>query len=127
MIRDQGEAAKAADAIAAPFRNTADDPDAELSVTTRSSPRSAAQRCRRPTRSRTPADYTDDDRKRRSILIADFTRFTAAVSQLCAGRRPPDFETLMVTLGGDILACWKSGVTPQFTPRQWAIAEDHAE
>jgi hypothetical protein len=62
-----------------------------------------------------PSGYTDDDRKRRSILIADFSRFTDAVSQLCAGRRPRDFETLMVTLGGDILSCWKSGVTPEFT------------
>ena len=62
-----------------------------------------------------PADYTPQDQKRRTILLQDFSRFTAAVSQLCAGRRPSDFETVMVTLGGDILTCWKSGVTPEFT------------
>jgi len=114
VIRDQGEAAKAADAIAAPNRNTADDPDAELSHYEKFLRiRAAALPETYPVKD--SADYTEDDRKRRTILIEDFARFTAAVSLLCAGRRPPDFETLMVTLGGDILACWKSGVTPQFT------------
>lgn len=114
VIRDQGEAAKAADAIAAPFRNTADDPAAEQSHYEKFTQiRGAALPAVYPVKD--PSDYTADDRKRRDILVADFSRFTEAISQLCAGRRPPDFETLMVTLGGDILACWKSGVTPEFT------------
>jgi hypothetical protein len=114
VIRDQGEAAKAADAIAAPFRNTADDPAAEQSHYEKFTQiRGAVLPEIYPVKD--PSDYTEGDRKRRAILVADFARFTDAVSQLCAGRRPRDFETLMVTLGGDILACWKSGVTPEFT------------
>jgi hypothetical protein len=115
VIRDQGEAAKAADAIAAPFRNTADDPDAEQSHYEKFSQiRGETLPAVYPVKD--PASYTPEDRKRQSILIKDFARFTAAVSELCSGRRPVDFETVMVTLGGDILACWKSGVTPEFTP-----------
>ena len=34
---------------------------------------------------------------------------------LFAGRNPDNFAALMVTIGGNILACWKSGVTPRFT------------
>jgi Ferritin-like len=114
VIRDQGEAAKAADSIAAPNRNTADDPDPEEShyekfTRIRSGPLPATY----PVKDR--ADYTAEDRKREAILLADFARFTGVVTQLCAGRRPVDFAPLMVTVGGDILTCWKSGVTPRFS------------
>jgi hypothetical protein len=125
VIRDQGEAAKVADAIATPNRNTADDPAAEQSHYEKFTQiRGAVLPAVYPVKD--PGRYAADDTKRQAILVADFSRFTGAVSQLCAGRRPRDFETLMVTLGGDILACWKGGAVPQFTrpgqPRVGAFA-----
>ncbi|HET9646856.1 MAG TPA: ferritin-like domain-containing protein [Microlunatus sp.] len=114
LIRDQGEAAKAADAIAPPNRNTADDPEADRSHYEKFVQiRSTALPATYPVKD--PADYDDRDHKLAAVLRDDFARFTQAVTQLCAGRRPPDFEILMVALGGDILSCWKAGVTPQFS------------
>jgi hypothetical protein len=49
------------------------------------------------------------------ILGDNFARFTATLGDLFAGRNPDDFTPLMVTIGGNILACWKSQVTPKFT------------
>ena len=114
VIRDQGEAAKAADKIAAPNRNTADDSDPEAShyqkfVTIREAGTPATY----PVKD--PSTYSPEDLKRRSILTDDFTRYTAAITELLAGRQPPEFAALMVTIGSNILTCWKSGVTPEFT------------
>jgi hypothetical protein len=61
------------------------------------------------------SDYTADDTKRLDILREHFARFSTALGDLFAGGRPRDFAPLMVTIGGNILACWKSRVTPRFT------------
>jgi hypothetical protein len=118
VIRDQGEAAKAADAIAVPFRNTADDSHPDLSHYDKFCQiREQALHRRLPkTYSvKDPSEHTRDDDKRLKILRENFARFTAAVGNLFAGRNPDDFAPLMVTIGGNILACWKSHVTPKFT------------
>lgn len=114
VIRDQGEAAKVADAIAVPFRNTADDSDPAMSHyekfgQIRGGPLPATY----PVKD--TGAYTAADEKRRQILIDNFARFTTALTELFAGRGPAGFEPLMVTLGANILTCWKNGVTPQFT------------
>jgi hypothetical protein len=114
VIRDQGEAAKAADSIATPNRNTADDSDPEAShyqkfIAIHEGGTAATY----PVKD--PADYSPEDLKRRTILTDNFTRYTAAITELLAGRQPPEFAALMVTIGSNILTCWKSGVTPRFT------------
>jgi hypothetical protein len=113
VIRDQGEAAKAADAIDVPFQNTADDSFPALSH---------YEKFRR-IQSALPETYalkdaserTAQDDKRVGILVDNFARFMAMLGDLFAGRNPDAFGPLMVTIGGNILACWKSGVTPRFT------------
>lgn len=114
VIRDQGEAAKVDDPIAVPFRNTADDSDPggshyEKFCRIRGGPLPATY----PVKD--PSDYTPDDHQRRQILIDNFARFTAVLGQLFSGQKPSGFEPLMVTIGANILTCWKNGVTPQFT------------
>ncbi len=115
VIRDQGEAAKAADSIAAPNRNTADDSEPGASHYQKfTAIRAAGTPPTYPVKD--PSTYDAQDLKRRSILIDNFARYTAAITELMAGRQPPEFAALMVTIGSNILTCWKSGVTPQFTP-----------
>lgn len=114
VIRDQGEAARADDEIAGPNRNTADDSEPEASHYQKFlSIRAAGTPPTYPVKD--PSTYGPEDLKRRAILIDNFTLFTASITELLAGRRPPEFEALMVTIGSNILTCWKSGVTPQFT------------
>jgi hypothetical protein len=114
VIRDQGEAAKAADAIAAPFRNTADDSHPDLSHYEKFCRiREQAPPGTYPVKD--PSEYGPDDDKRVKILVDNFARFTATLGDLFAGRNPDGFAPLMVTIGGNILACWKSRVTPRFT------------
>lgn len=113
VIRDQGEAAKAADAISAPFRNTADDSEPEASHFEKFiSIRTAGPPATYPTKD--PATYDDQDRRLLEILTTNFARFTASITELVAGRPPTDFAELMVTIGSNVVTCWKRGVTPQF-------------
>lgn len=113
VIRDQGEAAKAADAIAPPNRNTADDSDPDASHYEKFiSIRDAGLPTTYPVKD--PAAYTEEDLRRRTILTTGFERFTAQLTALLAGRQPPEFAATMVTIGSNILTCWKSGVTPRF-------------
>jgi Ferritin-like len=114
VIRDQGEAAKAADNIHPPHQNTADDSQPECShydkfCQIRAHPLPETYPVKRP------AEYTTDDHKRLRILVDNFARFRHALGELFAGRNRGDFAPLMVTIGANILACWKSGVTPKFT------------
>ena len=135
VIRDQGEAAKRADAalngrgtgggepsaakpIEPAFQNTADDPQPTLSHYDKFLKiRDQAQQHKLPDTYpvKDPADYSPDDHKRLQILGDNFGQFMAVLGDLFAGRNPDNFAPLMVTLGGNILACWKSGVTPKFT------------
>jgi Ferritin-like len=118
VIRDQGEAAKAADAIAVPFRNTADDSHPDLShydkfcqireqALHRGFPKTYELK--------DLSEYTPGDLRRLKILRDNFAIFTGVLGNLFAGRNPADFAPLMVTIGGNILACWKNHVTPKFT------------
>jgi hypothetical protein len=114
IIRDQGEGAKAADVIAEPFRNTADDSHPERTHFEKFCDiRGQALPATYPVKD--PSDYTDDDRKRLAILVDNFAAFMSMLGDLFAGLNPEAFGPLMVTIGGNILACWKSGVTPRFT------------
>ena len=118
VIRDQGEAAKAADAIAVPFQNTADDSHPDLShyekfCEIRKQAQNGGLPATYPVKD--PTDYTPDDEKRLRILRDNFAAFTVVLGELFAGRNPDGFAPLMVTIGGNILACWKSNVTPRFT------------
>jgi hypothetical protein len=135
VIRDQGEAAKRADqALKRPdpgdgepsgttrvefaFRNTADDSNPDLShydkfLKIREQARLHELPATYPVKD--PADYSAEDHKRLKILVDHFAEFMTGLGDLFAGRKPGDFAPLMVTIGGSILACWKSGVTPKFT------------
>lgn len=122
IIRDQGEAAKAVNNVAVPFRNTADDPAPNSSHYEKLCQiRAGTLPDTYPVKD--PSAYTADDHKRRAILIENFARFMHVLDDLFAGRNPDKFSPLMMTLGGNILACWKSGVTPKFTSKEsdsWA-------
>jgi hypothetical protein len=118
VIRDQGEAAKANDPIHPPHRNTADDPQPERShydkfceirkqVLTHD-PNSRLETY--PVQSST----TPAGRELQNILIDNFGKFTVALNELLAGKNPANFAPLMAAISGNILACWKSGVTPKF-------------
>jgi hypothetical protein len=102
------------DVIEAPFRNTADDSAAQESHYEKFSMiRGGELPSTYPVKD--PSGYTADDHKRREILMNNFASFTALLGELFAGKSPAGFEPLMVTVGANVLACWKSGVTPQFS------------
>jgi hypothetical protein len=118
VIRDQGEAAKANDPIHRPNENTADDPQPDCShydkfrqIRGQPLPKTYAETV--PVKD--PAAYTAADRRCQQILIDNFTKFIEALNGLFAGNNPDDFVPLMVTIGANILTCWKNGVTPKFT------------
>jgi hypothetical protein len=135
VIRDQGEAAKRADkALNAPgasrgepaatkpiepaFQNTADDPEPALSHYDKFLKiRDQAPLHKLPETYpvKDPADYSPEDHKRLKILVDNFGQFMTVLDDLFSGRNPDNVAPLMVTIGGNILACWKSGVTPKFT------------
>lgn len=115
IIRDQGEAAKDADAIDVAFQNTADDSEPQDSHYEK-----FCQIRENPMRPlvypvKDPAEYTEDDSKRLDILRENFAEFQVVLRELFVGRNPDRFVPLMVTIGANILTCWKSGVTPRFT------------
>jgi hypothetical protein len=112
LIRDQGEAAKADDAIHPPHRNTADDPQPTGSHSQKFT--WISDHLPVTYQPKEDADYTDDDRERQQILVKNFKNFIRALNALLAGENPDNFVPLMVTLGGNILTCWKNGVTPKF-------------
>ena len=114
VIRDQGEAAKAADAIDVAFQNTADDVAPQDSHFEKFC-QIRGQALPRTYPVKDPSEYTADDTKRLGILVENFSEFQAVLSRLFTGTIPDSFAPLMVTIGGNILACWKSGVTPRFT------------
>lgn len=118
VIRDQGEAAKADDPIHWANQNTADDPQQTRSHYDKFRQIKSLQiRGKLPEtyQPKDPGDYTDADRNRQQILIGNFKKFTDALNGLFAGGNPDGFVPLMVTIGGNILACWKNGVIPKFT------------
>lgn len=114
VIRDQGEAAKGLDDIAVPFRNTADDSEPQASHYEKFG-QIRAQPLPSTYPVKAPAEYTAQDGKRLEILLHNFARFMSVLGHLFSGRSPDGFVQLMVTIGGNILACWQSGVTPRFT------------
>lgn len=125
LIRDQGEAAKLDDSISLPFQNTADDSDPGASHYEKFTQIRAQLLDLDPPpgspagsliyAAKDPSHYTVEDHKRLDILLDNFEQFMSVLTDLFAGRNPAGFAPLMVTIGGNILACWKSGVTPRFT------------
>jgi len=124
VIRDQGEAAADNSRIHAPNENTATDWKPTASHfqkfntirDTKPLPRTF------PVTPTTPTDGDDEHRLQR-ILICNFGKFVDALNGLMAGDSPDDFGPLMVTIGANMLTCWKNGVTPKFvaTPDKAAI------
>ena len=49
-------------------------------------------------------------------LVENFTKFRWALTDLFAGKPVPNFYVHMVTLAGNILACWQNGAVPTFSP-----------
>lgn len=112
LIRDQGEAAKADDAIHPPHRNTADDPQPTWSHWQKLD--WIHEHLPDTYQPKQDTHYTDKDRKLQQILVTNFTKFIHALNGLFAGKHPDDFVPLMVTLGGNIRTCWTNEVTPKF-------------
>lgn len=114
VIRDQGEAAKVNDEIDPAFQNTADDSEPESSHYEKFCQiKSKALPVTYPVKD--VSEHTAEDAGRLTILVEHFALFTATLNDLLAGHNPAGFAPLMATIGGNILACWKSGVTPRFT------------
>lgn len=113
-IRDQGEGRKSTGDVAAPFQNTADDSNPQLSHFDKFVEiRNAALPATYPLKA--PSEITDRDRALQQILVDNFTALRAALEATFAGRKPATFESLMVTIGGNITNCWKNGVPPKFS------------
>ncbi len=51
-----------------------------------------------------------------AILRRNYTAFRGTLQSLLASGAPEDFYPAMVTLGGNILNCWKNGAVPRFDP-----------
>jgi len=115
VIRDQGEARKSTKSIVRPFQNTADDSHPDVShfdkfMKIRSEPVLPPLY-----HLKQPGDITDHDRAFQQILVDNFSKLLGALEALFAGERPDYFESLMVTIGGNITNCWKTGVLPTFS------------
>ena len=73
-----------------------------------------------------PRTYTGDMNPKKGspgyeaqqTLIRNFTVFRGMLDQLFSGPEPPNFGSLMPTLGGNILTCWQRGAIPKFYPDQ---------
>lgn len=114
-IRDQGEGAKANDAISAAYQNTADDPAAALTHYDKFTALRNAQPAAEFYPVKPRADYTGRDRKLVLILQEDFAGLLHALERLFSGDPPDDFFATMVAVGADVQNCWINGVVPQFT------------
>jgi hypothetical protein len=115
VIRDQGEAAKVDEPIRRPHENTADDRHPECSHYDKFS-QIRKQKCLPTTYAgKEPAAYGPDEHRLEQILIGNFEKFIDALNGLFAGNNPDDFVPLMVTIGANMLTCWRNGVTPKFT------------
>ncbi len=120
IIRDQGEGAKAADAIKPPFRNTADDSQPDINHYDKFQQiraQAGAGTLPKAYAAKPVSEYTTEDQKRLRILVENFTQFSAMLTDLFSGGNPDGFAPMMATIGGNILSCWKSQVTPAFTDR----------
>ena len=51
-------------------------------------------------------------------LVENFTKFRWAMTELFAGKQVPQFYVHMVTLAGNILACWQNKAVPAFSHRR---------
>lgn len=71
-------------------------------------------------------DPPDNERglEAQQILINNFSEFTSVLEQLFSGQDPDNFATVMATLGGNILNCWKNGAVPKFYEDQQPYKEE---
>jgi hypothetical protein len=115
VIRDQGEAAKRDDPIHRPNENTADDRYPTLSHYEKFRQIRQQKPLPKIYPHTNPNKYTTAQGRLERILIDNFANFIKALNALFAGNHPDDFVPLMVTLGANMLTCWRNGVTPKFT------------
>ena len=55
-------------------------------------------------------------------LVENFTKFRWALTDLFAGKPVPNFYLHMVTLAGNILACWQNGAVPTFSRQAGSVS-----
>lgn len=114
-IRDQGEGRKTSGQIEKAFQNTADDSDPELSHFDKFIRIRDGEYLPEVYDTTAPADYNRQQKRLEKILVRNFTQLRSTLRRLFRGDNPDDFESLMTTVGGNILNCWKNGVTPKFS------------
>jgi hypothetical protein len=114
-IRDQGEGRKTNEKIGEAFQNTADDSDPELNHFEKFNDIRKQKPLPLTYPLKPPADVTDRDRELQQILVNNFTGLLQTLEATFAGRKPDNFESLMVTVGGNVVNCWKHGVLPRFS------------
>lgn len=122
-IRDQGEGSKTAERIDRAFQNTADDSAPELAHYEKFIEIRKARSLPRTYSTDPVGAYTREQKRLEKILIDNFIALRRMLKQLFGGKDPGGFEPLMVTVGGNILNCWKNGVTPRFSHRQRTRAD----
>lgn len=112
IIREQGEGRRNTEHIPKTFRNTADDTQPQAShfekfVSIRDS---------LPTTYplKLPKDITERDLELQCILATNFATLRGALQATFSGRKTDDFAPVMFSVGGNIVNCWKNGVTPKF-------------
>lgn len=114
-IREQGEGAGRKHASLPPaYQNTADDGSPALPHFAKFEQIRTAGPMPLTYPLKDPGSWTDRDRALQATLVETFTRFRAALTELFAGRNPPDFVPLMISVGAAIQNCWKNGVPPRF-------------
>ncbi|MFM2043028.1 MAG: hypothetical protein RLY86_1604 [Pseudomonadota bacterium] len=114
-IREQGEgAAKKYPELPAHYQNTADDGSPSLPHFTKFKQIRDAGPMPLTYPLKDPGSWTGRDHVIQDGLVDTFTRFRAALAELFAGRNPPDFVPLMISVGAGIQNCWKNGVPPRF-------------
>ena len=114
-IRDQGEGRKSTEQIKKAFRNTADDSKPKESHFEKFYQILNAGERPPIYRLKDESEYTEDDKALQQILVNNFAELRSILGTLFAGKNPEKFESLMVTIGGNITNCWKNGVLPKFS------------
>lgn len=119
-IRDQGEGASDS-VIETPFQNTADDacPDESHFAKFTTIQQMFAGAGGTPVQTypiKPPDQLTDEDRAVAALLVRNFTELRHRMEHLFSGRAGrDDFFPVMVTVGANILNCWRHGIVPSFS------------
>lgn len=115
-ITDQGEGKTEGDiSIPQQYQNTADGFEESWSHFTKFAAIKNSQDWPEVYSLKSQAD--EQGSKLQQILINNFTEFRSVLEQLFSNKLedPSKFSTVMATLGGNILNCWRNGVVPKFS------------